>query len=55
MDAAIDRSSRWNRPPSMSWKLLSLCAPFVGLRPLRIDSGSNCYVYNAAFTVVFVP
>ena len=25
------------------------------VRPLRIDSGSNCYVYNAAFTVVFVP
>lgn len=25
------------------------------VRPLRIDSGSNCYVYNAAFTVVFIP
>lgn len=25
------------------------------VRPLRIDGGTNCYVYNAAFTVVFVP
>ena len=25
------------------------------VRPLRIDSGANCYVYNAAFTVVLIP
>ena len=25
------------------------------VRPLRIDSGANCYVYNAAFTVIFIP
>jgi hypothetical protein len=25
------------------------------VRPLRIDSGTNCYIYNAAFSVVFVP
>ena len=25
------------------------------VRPLRIDSGANCYVYNAAFSVVFIP
>lgn len=25
------------------------------VRPLRIDSGANCYIYSAAFDVVFVP
>ncbi|MGD9509350.1 MAG: hypothetical protein AB7I59_17975 [Geminicoccaceae bacterium] len=25
------------------------------VRPLRIDSGANCYIYNATFSVVFVP
>ena len=25
------------------------------VRPLRIDSGANCYIYNAAFSVVFIP
>jgi hypothetical protein len=25
------------------------------VRPLRIDAGSNCFIYNAAFSVVFVP
>jgi hypothetical protein len=25
------------------------------VRPLRIDAGTNCFVYNAAFTVVFIP
>lgn len=25
------------------------------VRPLRIDSGANCYIYNAAFSVIFIP
>ncbi|HMR30658.1 MAG TPA: hypothetical protein PKA13_02225 [Geminicoccaceae bacterium] len=25
------------------------------VRPLRIDSGVNCYIYNAAFSVIFIP
>jgi hypothetical protein len=25
------------------------------VRPLRIDAGANCYIYNAAFSVVFIP
>ena len=25
------------------------------VRPLRIDAGTNCFIYNAAFAVVFIP
>ena len=25
------------------------------VRPLRIDANTNCFIYNAAFTVVFIP
>jgi hypothetical protein len=25
------------------------------VRPLRIDAGTNCFIYNAAFTVIFIP
>ncbi len=25
------------------------------VRPRRIDPGTNCFIYNAAFTVVFIP
>lgn len=25
------------------------------VRPLRIDAGTNCFIYNAAFSVVFIP
>jgi hypothetical protein len=25
------------------------------VKPLRIDAGTNCFIYNAAFTVVFIP
>lgn len=25
------------------------------VRPLRIDSGANCYIFNAAFSVIFIP
>ena len=25
------------------------------VRPLRIDAGANCYIYNAAFSVIFIP
>jgi len=25
------------------------------VRPLRIDANANCFIYNVAFTVVFIP
>lgn len=27
---------------------------YFRVRPLRIDSGTDCYIYNAAFTVMFI-
>jgi hypothetical protein len=47
LNLASSRMVRFNAAGSQTFHF--------AVRPLRIDAGTNCYIYNAAFTVIFIP